>query len=136
MRYVAGLMFSENLDKIVMILKNRPEWQAGLFNVVGGKIENQEDPATAMVRECLEETGVKTVEHDWHFFTSINGSWGTVTFFTIQSDRILEARTIEDEEIHIMDSKALPENIVQNLRWIVPMAMDQDLIPPILIKYV
>ena len=52
--YVVGFMFSEE------ILKNKPDWQAGRLNGVGGKVEPNEYPDQAMVREFEEETGVRT----------------------------------------------------------------------------
>jgi len=136
MRYVAGLMYSEDLSKVAMVLKNRPEWQAGKFNAIGGKIEHDEDPAAAMVREFREETGVQTSQHDWEFFTNLQGPWGSVMFFLMRDDRVFEVKTMEDEEIHIIGVRDLPHNIIGNLRWIIPMSLDSAVIPPLSIKCV
>lgn len=51
-QYVLGFLFNENLTKVVLVRKKRPEWQCGLLNGVGGKIEDGEPPLDAMVREC------------------------------------------------------------------------------------
>ncbi|PIE78988.1 MAG: hypothetical protein CSA15_05000, partial [Candidatus Delongbacteria bacterium] len=56
--YVNGFMYSEDEKKIVLIKKNTPEWQRGLFNGIGGSIEAGESPEEAIVREFEEETGV------------------------------------------------------------------------------
>src|SRR5271157_1502939 len=57
-RYVDGLMFDPTYSRVVVIRKTKPEWQAGLLNCVGGKIEPGEDIEMAMIREFREETGV------------------------------------------------------------------------------
>ena len=41
------------------------EWQAGLLNGIGGKIEDGEAPIEALVREFAEETGVQTSAEEW-----------------------------------------------------------------------
>ena len=40
-----------------VIKKERPVWQAGLLNAIGGHVEKGEYPVEAMQREFLEETG-------------------------------------------------------------------------------
>lgn len=68
-KYVLGFIFSENLDKIVLIKKNRPESQAGLLNGIGGSVESYDKSnVAAMSRECYEETGVDIEE--WLYFGS------------------------------------------------------------------
>ena len=44
---------------VVLTHKNRPAWQAGKLNGVGGKIELLESPVAAMVREF--ELGLATL---------------------------------------------------------------------------
>ena len=45
-------------DAILMIRKNRPDWQAGKLNFPGGHIEEGEQPDYAACRELYEETGL------------------------------------------------------------------------------
>lgn len=134
MRYVAGLMFSEDKMSLAMVLKNRPAWQAGLFNAIGGKIEEGEDPATAMAREFLEETGVATAPTDWEHHLRLEGQDFEVIFYKMFSDKVFEAKTMESEDIHRVSPYQLPQNIIFNLRWIIPMALERDAIVPRLIK--
>lgn len=56
-QYVLGIMFSEDEERVLAIWKNRPDWQAGKLNGIGGKIEDGETPIEAMRREFREETG-------------------------------------------------------------------------------
>jgi 8-oxo-dGTP pyrophosphatase MutT (NUDIX family) len=56
-RYVLGFVFNRNLGRVLLVLKNRPAWQANKLNGIGGKIEVGETPLQAMEREFREETG-------------------------------------------------------------------------------
>ncbi len=49
---------------ILLVLKDRPDWQKGRLNLVGGKVEPNEDVATAALRELKEETGYEPARHD------------------------------------------------------------------------
>src|SRR5271167_3288640 len=66
--YVVGFLIDPTLSKVVLIRKVNPEWQRGLLNGVGGKVEPGEDATTAMHREFEEEAGVAGLE--WkHYLT-------------------------------------------------------------------
>jgi 8-oxo-dGTP pyrophosphatase MutT (NUDIX family) len=55
-RYVVGFLFSQDESKVLLVWKNRPAWQNGKLNGIGGKIEAGETPLQAMEREFKEET--------------------------------------------------------------------------------
>lgn len=57
-QYVATLAFSRDLRKVALIRKNRPQWLAGKWNAIGGKIEDGEVPIIAAMRELAEEAGL------------------------------------------------------------------------------
>ena len=44
--------------QIILTLKDRPDWQAGHYNLPGGKMEFGETPEAAAIRELGEETGL------------------------------------------------------------------------------
>ena len=56
-RYVLGFYFSHMYDNVVLIEKQRPDWQKGKLNGVGGAIQEGESDLDAMVREFKEEVG-------------------------------------------------------------------------------
>ena len=58
-RYVAGFAFNMDGDRVLLVLKKKPAWQNGRLNAIGGKIEANESPLQAMVREFREETDVQ-----------------------------------------------------------------------------
>lgn len=45
-------------DEIILIEKQKPEWQKGKYNLIGGKVESGENLEEAARREFFEETGV------------------------------------------------------------------------------
>lgn len=53
---------TRDTSETLMILKDRPDWMAGRFNLPGGKIENGETPEEAARRELKEETGYDCLE--------------------------------------------------------------------------
>lgn len=55
--YVLGFCFNQSLNKVVLIRKKKPDWQASRLNGVGGSVEQGETTLAAMVREFREETG-------------------------------------------------------------------------------
>lgn len=123
--YVAGLMFSEDHQHVALIAKQKPEWQRGKLNAIGGKME--EDDVTsldAMTREFKEETGATVL--DWRHFCTLRFRGGEIYFFTAIGD-LGALKTMEAEEvgIHRVDSVPLSPTI-PNLRWLVPLALDKD----------
>ena len=69
-KYVLGFAFSPDNSKVLLIRKERPKWQSGLLNGVGGKVEGEEWLREAMVREFKEETDIDTSTTDWSMFLS------------------------------------------------------------------
>ena len=51
-----------------------------------------------------------------------------------ESERALNARTLEDQEIFLAEVNALPDNVIDNLRWLIPLALDADVAFPIMVR--
>lgn len=117
--YVAGFMFSEDKEKVALILKNRPLWQRGKKNGIGGHVEPNESGYEAMVREFEEETGVK--HEDWTCFCELTGPWGVVRFYKA-TGYLYALSNMTDECICLCEVRHLT-NIVPNLRWLIPLAL-------------
>jgi 8-oxo-dGTP pyrophosphatase MutT (NUDIX family) len=45
---VLGFVFNRDFSEVALILRNRPKWQAGHYNGIGGHIEDGENPYDAM----------------------------------------------------------------------------------------
>ena len=128
--YVVGFMFSEDRKDVALVSKNRPKWQAGKVNGVGGKAEDIDDTIKhTMSREFVEETGVSSNPEDWTAFCILeNKGLCHVHFFFAISDDVYKSKTIEDEEVAIYPVDNLPENVILNLHWLIKMALDENLV--------
>ena len=129
--YVCGFLFNMDRTRVALIRKNRPNWQAGFLNGIGGHIENDEPPIFAMTREFFEETGYKTRVYDWHkliTLTEARKTWSVNFFYCISnSDDLSELKTMTDEEVVIIDVKNLNnEKVIDNLKWLIPMCLDKS----------
>ena len=127
--YTVGLLFSENRDNVILINKTKPEWQRGKLNGVGGKMENNETPSQCIEREFEEEAGLKI--SNWELFTTLtdNQNW-TVFFFRSFTpfDNLLKCQSMTKEKIQICDISARewPTNLIENLTWMIPLALSKD----------
>lgn len=121
-RYVVGFLF-DGAGNVVLIQKNRPQWQAGLLNGPGGKIEDGEFPAEAMRREFKEETGVDIAVDRWRLFATLRGEGVEVWCFTCVRNANLQQLT--DERVGWYNAFiCFDPSVVQSLHWLIPMAMD------------
>ena len=125
--YVAGFLFDATYTSVALVKKNRPEWQAGKLNAIGGKIEFPETPLQAMQREFQEETGVRIIA--WDNFCILTGKDFTVFFFvsSVYQPVLSKCRTVTDEEIVLHDvnwcNVTKPDKFISNIRWLMPMAI-------------
>jgi 8-oxo-dGTP diphosphatase len=123
-QYVVG--FAKMGDgRVVLICKNRPAWQAGRINGVGGHVEPGEDAKRAMEREFCEETGAIAAWIEFAILSGIDHEQRpyVVHFF---SGRLFpgneQVKSTTDEQVILCDPRALPENVIPNLRWLIPMS--------------
>lgn len=106
-----------------MIKKNRPQWQTGLYNAIGGHAEVNETALDTLIREFCEETGVITVESDWSLFAILTGKEFCLNFFVTNKVDLSLLKTTTDEEIVILDANDLnPSNSIVNISWLIKMA--------------
>lgn len=119
-KYVVGFMFSEDRQWVALIRKNRPDWQAGKLNGIGGKIEEGEIPVDALIREFREETGVETTINDWMMIGKIEGQESRVFIGRCFSDKVFDVETTTDEVVSLHRVDPIPNGTVPNLRVIIP----------------
>lgn len=123
-QYVAGFLFDKYRKNVLLIEKLKPEWQAGKYNGVGGKIEPGETPYEAMVREFQEEAAL-TIP-DWRQFAKLRGAYYTVYFFEAAYPwELSEAKALTDEQLIVTPVAMIAKlRVLDNLKWLVPMAAD------------
>jgi 8-oxo-dGTP diphosphatase len=135
--YVVGFLFSTDLKKVVLVEKNRPEWQAGLLNGVGGKVEQGESPLEAMIREFNEEAGA-TITQWKHYANMSHGDQFSIDVFATTGD-LNQASTKTDEFIGIYELAEIQKlATIENIPWLLLLAKDvlQDYRPDfVTVKY-
>lgn len=151
--YVVGFLFAERSGLVALVRKNRPDWQAGRLNGVGGKIETVPDahggtrpetPAEAMRREFREEAGLDL--EGWEHFATIEEPGnratygrGRIFFFRlfVDEDTFGGLRTMTDEpiETHMATATRLAGDLLPNLTWLLPLAgYRNDTYRPLLVQ--
>src|SRR5690242_8153539 len=98
--YVVGFAL-DNFGRVALIRKNRPDWQKGSLNGIGGHIEQGETAYAAMVREFQEETGVEI--RDWSKFVVMDFPGARIHFYRVWVEdlHLLGLKTMTDEEVEI-----------------------------------
>jgi len=125
--YVAGFLFSNDLQHVVLIRKKRPAWMAGFCNAVGGHIERDEIPVVAMTREFMEEAGLFISK--WSEYTTLHTRGGIIHWYwaTAGVATLHASKTQTDEEIqvylveHVLMGKVAA---MTNLNWLIGMAIN------------
>lgn len=113
-------------NQIALVRKNKPAWQAGLLNGIGGKIEDGETPYMAMCREWKEETGNSHTE--WTHYVTLSIGEHIIYFFRAQVDRtpgmFIKNDIGENIEIHDYGCVLLAKDKIENLSWLLPLAFE------------
>lgn len=130
--------------EILLVMKDRPTWQKGHLNLVGGKIEDGETPEQAALRELKEEAGLLPLEVTKSVLEGkkkvtvsvpleptvmgrIVGSWGIVHCVKVPvlfGQEITQAEG-ETEEVswYSWSSVKTDDRLLPNLKVVVPLMM-------------
>lgn len=123
--YVVGIIFSEDLQSVLLMLKNRPVWQAGRFNFPGGKVEGEETGYEAIVREVAEECTTQIVSDRWKHIADIKREGIEIYFYaTVLTSEDITPEASTDEPLEWVSVTELPKNLVYNVSWLVPYALE------------
>lgn len=155
-----GFLFDRGYKHVLLLKKRRPEWQAGLYNGVGGHLEavDQGVPFKAMCREAEEEVGVQAI--GWrpycimevlprmprveserfaetkriHVFACANDHWmSKFKQLTDEEPRVFNISGLMYSSAEVIDYL----QCIPNLRWLIAMAQDISIDPtaPIVVQY-
>lgn len=136
-KWVVGFLFDLERKSVLLIQKNRPVWQSGLLNGVGGHVKEYESPIHAMIREFKEETGVEF--RGWRpvaVFEGLDGAEDACECFFFYglavAEKFREPRTMTDERLVRVSIRDLSDlSLVKNLYWLIPMCLDTGLTKPV-----
>jgi 8-oxo-dGTP diphosphatase len=130
--YVLALLFTADGREVVLVRKTRPAWQAGRVNALGGKMHHGEAVTDSARREVREEAGIDV--DGWEEFLVWHDPEYRLRVVRAFDDAARRARTAEDQEVFLAPADALPPNVIDNLRWIIPLALDRDVAVPIVVR--
>lgn len=128
--YVDGLVFNNDATWVLLIRKNRPPWQAGKLNGIGGHVESGESIPLAMEREFEEEAGIYVPMADWNWFMELNvPNRAEIHFFSLFDDHTYEtAMAMTDEKlVRVKVTDIAFADVIPNLKWIIPLAAQDEL---------
>ena len=118
-----GFYFTPDLERVALIEKLKPNWQKGLLNGIGGKLEPGESPAQAMKREFMEEAGL--LINDFKQFAALRSNIYTVHFFACTGTNVKNVKTLTEEKVDVYSVKLLdPKHCVYHLPWMIAMAQE------------
>jgi 8-oxo-dGTP diphosphatase len=132
--YVLALLFTPDARRVVLMRKTRPAWQAGRVNALGGKLLPGESAAAAASREVNEEAGVQVPVDAWRELVIWRDPMYRMHVLAAFHTAAERARTAEDQEVFLADVRDLPGESIENLRWIIPLALDHDVALPLEVR--
>ncbi|MFB1032039.1 MAG: NUDIX hydrolase [Aliarcobacter cryaerophilus] len=115
MRVVVGII-TDN-EEILLLKKNNPDWQKGLYNGIGGKVELNTTPLETIIKKCQEELGVNIL--NWiELDSEISSSGIEIVYFltTLNEGEIKKLQSQTDERAELFSINNLPTNIFQDLK--------------------
>lgn len=130
--YVLAFLFTTDRRRVVLMRKTRPAWQAGRVNALGGKVLTSETPADAARREVREEAGVDVPA--WEEFLMWEDPVYRMHALRAFDSAAEHAHTAEDQEVFLAEVTDLPPELIDNLRWLIPLALDRDVATPIHVR--
>ena len=97
--YVCGFAFSHDFQKVYLLKKNRPQWQKGLLNGLGGLVKDGENLFEAMSRKFHEECGILIDSKNWVQIEFILNESVTVVFYSARLPEGLVPYKTTDEHL-------------------------------------
>jgi len=131
--YTLGFVFSANKVNVMLIEKQKPDWQKGKLNGIGGHIEKGETPLEAMIRECKEETNLDIT--NWQPFLVMEGDnfqdekWKVHCFRAFDNSSYKVLFETKEGKVKLYDVEEIikGEHItIPNLKWLIPMCLDNN----------
>ena len=74
-KYVVAFVFNTDFTSVLLMHKNRPAWQDGLVNGLGGKVNDGEDTFATVSREVEEESGLQIPKDSWVKVGKVHCKW-------------------------------------------------------------
>lgn len=125
--YTLGFIFDSFLKNVLLVHKNKPAWQKGKINGIGGKLRKNESAKSGIRRETFEESGLIIPARNWTpVGTIIDSPPATIyVLTTVYNGDTSDAKTVTDEKVQWLTIGNLPDQIISNLTWLIPLCLDK-----------
>lgn len=124
--YTLGFVFNTERTLVLLMEKQRPQWQKDSWNGVGGKVEvSDQSWEAAMSREFKEEV-IMDYYPVFFKFADLTGDGFRVHIFRGFTDCLSSALPRTDEFVAPWNVNYLPKQMISNSRWLIPMALSLD----------
>lgn len=122
-RYTVTFLFSPEFELVWLITKQKPDWQKGCLNGIGGKIEDNESPIQCAVRELKEESGITISESELTGVGMMEGknnddSDFQVFIFTGTTTEVLKTQEIEEVDLYRVDTISM-QKCIENVPMLI-----------------
>ena len=113
-KYNLIVVFNDNLEKSLFCIRAKDPYK-GLYNFVGGKVEEGETNDNAAYRELFEETGISNKDIELDHFMDLN-------YFTYQNNiqvyyGILKKEVVLKEEKNKLEWLTINENLLDGNKF-------------------
>lgn len=138
-KFTVGFVFTPGFEKVLLVHKEKPDWQKGLMNGLGGKYEPGESAEDCVSREVEEEAGLAIPPQLWRYVGKIEAeTWCVDVLCAIWDEDPAEARKCDYEEVEWVSVDELPSNVISNIPWLISIcqdALEGDLFEDFVVKY-
>lgn len=125
--YTLGFIFDSSLKNVLLVHKKKPAWQKGKINGIGGSLRKNESMKTGIRRETFEESGLTIPARNWKYVATIIDSPPATIYVltTVYNGDTSDAKTITNEKVQWFTIDKLPNTIISNLTWLIPLCLDK-----------
>lgn len=126
--YASCLLVDYDEERILLIKKNRPDWQAGKLNIIGGHVEGDKDTSDAAIREVFEEVGIelKNIRY-FCLLNTVTPCEAVVYFYVAFCDIETAIQKTDEEPVSMLIEHAIDMDIIPNLKYLIPLALDNNM---------
>lgn len=111
-----GFIYTPDLQKVLLIEKQRPEFHKGRLNGLGGKCERNEESTTCISREVEEESGLKIPPTEWKNIGSMTwDEWDVEIFVVIYKGETKKVTSLTEGLVQWYSAQDLPKKCFNKL---------------------
>lgn len=126
-QFTLGFIFDTSLKKILLVHKNKPAWQKGKINGIGGKLRKNESRKVGIRRETFEESGLIIPARSWTYVATIKDSPETTIYVltAVYNNDLSDAKSKTGEKVQWFKTIKLPNTTISNLMWLIPLCLNR-----------